>query len=419
MAPNDVGGEDELKHQLNSEVDSQKSPDGASIWTQGLQLTAASDMLPLDMKAHFQRTFANMPGMPTQYIQKLQEQMQSLVMPNVSSALTDSVIKSWRKDARTNPRKQRTARDFLTANADVVNNVKKFISALAKISSKHSEHELVWRGQSNADWPIRSTLSRAIARRKDTERATEDDLNTAETEILESVHNWGLSPAELASIPLHTLAELQHAGAPTRLLDVTRDPEIAAWFAVKDESDDDGLLIAWGQHPRGHKSVQKSPPIDGLFEPAYDHLFWHDLDDEKRASLSWGTGQRVHVWFPPKPNTRMRVQRGGFLIESEPMFLDPIRETINNELSKSTGKDHDWCLSELEQATTVIGLPSPINQKTKPTNPALVPIFTILIKAEAKADICEHLRTHGLETRTMYPDLPGLVDEVRRNYPTS
>lgn len=113
------------------------------------------------------------------------------------------------------------------------------------------------------------------------------------------------------------------------------------------------------------------------------------------------------------------MQRGGFLIESAPMFLEPIRETINNELSKSTGKDHDWCLSELEQATTVIGLPSPINQKTKPTNPALVPIFTILIKAEAKADICEHLRTHGLETRTMYPDLPGLVDEVRRNYPTS
>lgn len=419
MVPNDVGGEDELKHQLNSEVDSQKSPDGASIWTQRLQLTAASDMLPPDMKAHFQRTFANMPGMPTQYIQKLQEQMQSLVMPNVSSALTDSVIQSWRESRRDNPRERRTARQFLTANADVVNNVKEFISALAKISSKHSEHELVWRGQSNADWPIRSTLSRAIARRKDTERATEDDLNTAETEILESVHNWGLSPAELASIPLHILAELQHAGAPTRLLDVTRDPEIAAWFAVKDESDDDGLLIAWGQHPRARKGVQKSPPIDGFSEPIYDHLFWHDLDDEERASLGWGTGRRVHVWFPPKPNTRMRVQRGGFLIESAPMFLEPIRETINNELSKSTGKDHDWCLSELEQATTVIGLPSPINQKTKPTNPALVPIFTILIKAEAKADICEHLRTHGLETRTMYPDLPGLVDEVRRNYPTS
>lgn len=420
MASNDaVGeGEDESRDSLSSGAGPQSNY--AGVLSQNLQPPSVDAMLSQAIQAGAQRP-VQLPSMSDILAKSYQnplKQMKSAISPDVSSVLTDSVIQSWRKERRSDPRKRRTARQFLTANADKVTNVKQFTSALAKISSKHSEHELVWRGQGNADWPIRSTLSRAITRSNDS-AATEGKLIEAETEILKSVRNWGLGSDEIASIPLHILAELQHAGAPTRLLDVTRDPEIAAWFAVNDESDRDGLLIAWGQHPRARKGVQKSPPIDGLSEPAYDHLFWHHLDDKTRASLSWGTGQRVHVWFPPTPTTRMRVQRGGFLIEAAPMFLDPIRDAINMNLTESTGDNHDWTLSELEQATTVIGLPSPINRKTKHTDPELVPIFTILIKAEAKADICEHLRAHGLDTSTMYPDLPGLVADIRRDYPTS
>lgn len=352
--------------------------------------------------------------------QTLLEQMQPNTGALLQSVLTDSAIRSWQKQPRTAARKQWTARKFLTANSLEVSSVQQFTSTLAKMSPRHSEHELVWRGQGNADWPVRSTLSRAVALRNDTDVATEDELVEAEADILASAQRWGLNPAELAPAPLHTLAELQHVGAPTRLLDVTLDPEIAAWFAVEnDELDHDGLLIAWGQHPRVRNGVLKIQSTSEVLALAGGRLPWHDWDDEDRRDASWGTGERTHVWFPTTPNKRMIVQRGGFMIESGPMLLEPIRKTINSELTNSTGEDHDWRRSELERATSVIGLPSPIGLKTKPTDPALVPIFTILIKAGAKADIREHLRTHGLEARAMYPDLSGLVTEVQRNYPTS
>jgi hypothetical protein len=334
--------------------------------------------------------------------------------------LTDNAIRSWQKQPRSAARKERTAREFLTANSLEVSSVQQFTSALAKMSPRHSEHELVWRGQGNADWSVRSTLSRAVALRNGTGVATEDELVEAELDILASARKWGLNTAELASAPLHTLAELQHVGAPTRLLDVTRDPEIAAWFAVEDdELDHDGLLIAWGQHPRVRNGVFKLQSTSELLALAGGSLPWVDWEDEDRRDASWGTGERTHVWFPTTPNKRMLVQRGGFMIESGPMLLDPIRKTINSELTSSTGEYHDWRRSELERATSVIGLPSLIGRKTKPTDPALVPIFTILIRAGAKADIREHLRSHGLEARAMYPDLSGLVTEVQRNYPTS
>jgi hypothetical protein len=162
----------------------------------------------------------------------LLEQMQPNTGALSRSVLTDNAIRSWQKQPRSAARKERTAREFLTANSLEVSSVQQFTSALAKMSPRHSEHELVWRGQGNADWSVRSTLSRAVALRNGTGVATEDELVEAELDILASARKWGLNTAELASAPLHTLAELQHVGAPTRLLDVTRDPEIAAWFAV-------------------------------------------------------------------------------------------------------------------------------------------------------------------------------------------
>lgn len=431
MASHDAVGEDEdePRRPLNSwaasqmdfgqlvppNLDLMKSPALQQLLGNASMQAFSPDVLAEARRASF---FPDVSEILAANRQALLEQMQPNTGALLQSVLTDSAIRSWQKQPRTAAREQWTARKFLTANCLEVSSVQQFTSALAKMSPRHSEHELVWRGQGNADWPVRSSLSRAVALRNDTDVATEDELVEAESDVLASAQKWGLNPAELAPAPLHTLAELQHVGAPTRLLDVTRDPEIAAWFAVENEElDHDGLLIAWGQHPRVRNGVHKLQSTNEAL--ALGHLPWLDWGDKDRRNASWGTGERTHVWFPTTPNKRMLVQRGGFMIESGPMLLEPIRKTINSELTKSTKEDHDWRRSELERATSVIGLPSPIHRKTKPTDPALVPIFTILIKAGAKADIREHLRTHGLESRAMYPDLSGLVTEVQRNYPTS
>jgi hypothetical protein len=44
---------------------------------------------------------------------------------------------------------------------------------------------------------------------------------------------------------LQLLAALQHAGVPTRLLDVTANPLTALWFASASHPNADGLLLAF------------------------------------------------------------------------------------------------------------------------------------------------------------------------------
>lgn len=349
----------------------------------------------------------------------LLEQLQPKVGQHLQSMLSDAALRAWQSPQdRSRPRSTRTPRKLLTANATEVTTLSQFTSAVAQLSAKHSDHELVWRGQGNADWAVRSTLSRAVS----PNGATEDELIEAETDIVNDALGWGLHPMDFPAAPLHVLAELQHGGAPTRLLDVTQVPEIAAWFAVENPALDehDALLIAWGQHPRGKKGVAKNAQstsellnLDGGHQ-----LPWREWDLEERRDRGWGTGERAHVWFPPHPSLRMRVQHGGFMIESGPIFTDPVRKAINTELTRTTEEDHDWRRSELERATSVIGLPSPIRRVTRATDTPLVPIFTIVIASEVKEAIRAHLATRGLEPKTMYPDLPGLVTNVRRNYPT-
>lgn len=226
----------------------------------------------------------------------LLEQLQPNFGQHLQSILSDAAIRAWQSPQdRSKPRSTRTPRKFLTANATEVTTLAQFTSAVAQVSSKHSEHELVWRGQGNARWSVRSTLSRTVS----SDGATEDELIEAETSIVNDALGWGLHPMDLPAAPLHVLAELQHAGAPTRLLDVTRDPEIAAWFAVEnpDLDEHDALVIAWGQHPRGKKGVAKNEQSTSelLNLGGGQQLPWIEWDAEERRDRGWGTGERTHV----------------------------------------------------------------------------------------------------------------------------
>lgn len=337
---------------------------------------------------------------------------------DAAKTLPSSKARQARQEKQqTTLRTARTPRDFLTAHAAEVANLREYTQAIATISNKQADHEPVWRGQSDASWPVRSTLYRAVTNDDANLVATEDELVAAETDILESANRWGLHPFELAIPPMQMLAELQHAGAPTRLLDVTLDLHVATWFAVENEEFDhqDGLIVGWGQRlriKRGQVSDKPSREFDDLSE----RLPWSEWTTEQRYDRGWGTGAHPYVWFPTRTNNRMKVQRAGFMLDAGPLLSHKTVDTINKRLSASTEIEHRWELSELERTTSVFGIPSPIRRATTPNTAALVPIFTILIKAEAKHDIRNFLQTRGLESRSMYPDLDGLVQALRRKY---
>jgi hypothetical protein len=97
----------------------------------------------------------------------------------------------------------------------------------------------VCRGQAIASWPLEPSIDRMVppvrkyGARLDEERCLIEQFRRRVQNLfglLELKHIEGASPADLV-LPLTVM---QHYGAPTRLLDWTKSPFAAAFFAVID-----------------------------------------------------------------------------------------------------------------------------------------------------------------------------------------
>ncbi|WP_431247265.1 FRG domain-containing protein [Leifsonia xyli] len=87
-----------------------------------------------------------------------------------------------------------------------------------------------WRGMSSADFPVVSSLSRALPW-----NATEETVAAAEDHVLARARAWGLGISAGRQVSdLELLADLQHYGVATRLVDFTSNPMTALWFACQD-----------------------------------------------------------------------------------------------------------------------------------------------------------------------------------------
>ena len=105
-----------------------------------------------------------------------------------------------------------------------------------------------WRGVANATWSFHSSLYRRLWWANPDSVPDEPRLYSREGRVLRTAHRWGLHRSDGGRLSiLEQLAMMQHFGAPTRPIDVSFNPLIAAWFAVQDapdSNDADGRLFA-------------------------------------------------------------------------------------------------------------------------------------------------------------------------------
>lgn len=313
--------------------------------------------------------------------------------------------------------------DFFAGYEGIIDSVTDLNRYITNLVTNSSGLQLVWRGQQSVEWGIHSSLFRALRGQNgvlapddspagDQPFPTEDQMVVAEETILEAARSqWRFD----GTSALETFARIQHAGGLTRLLDVTFNPYIAAWFATE-ESDrhdaEDGRLVAFATAPLA-KQGEPDPPSSRI---ELDILWggrqplWHSFESSKeRQSYDWGTGSRRRLWVPPAYDPRIAAQNAAFLLDGIPITSSKTAPYfhVQGERSKYFKR------ADLLAAGSMLMRTASPQRKVQYNKQNMAPTFPFRITESAKPKIRQHLEaTFGYSRASLYPDMTALARYV-------
>lgn len=270
--------------------------------------------------------------------------------------------------------------------------------AIARLGVHNLTHRFAWRGLSNCDYELTSSLHRSLERAGET-CITEDKIRDKELEILEQARDWGLGIEGGSMVDdLQLLADLQHFGVPTRLIDVTSNPMTALWFACRSNggggNERSGVLIAlniakW--YKEGKKKGGKTEDKSVFRTVGNPGVTKGDLGAQLCAGLKLKT---PFVVSSDIRNSRLRAQEGYFIACHHP-------DEPTNPLTSLDVKFSD------PKANISKYLEADRGQGRRPT----IPYFAIIVPSHVKKDLRIHLQnTFNRSPKSLFPDYQGFSD---------
>jgi len=267
----------------------------------------------------------------------------------------------------------------------------KRLSSILQISEAR-DRQWVFRGVSNESYGLHSSLSRWVKEEINDgsdDFPQEDEVSRYEHRFVDAARRWNLD--RHASGPLtgmELLASLQHTGTPTRLIDVSHEALVAAWFAVERNDEKDGRFFAIEVSGR---------TLDDTWIRQPDPFWWGEGPDVVEDFHQEWTSD-YWLWTPPPVEQRMIRQHGAFLLGGVP-----------------TGQPQQWYLrgqgnerkrfsgDEVRQLTSIAARVHSVGGSGRPADR---PMRTFRIKAGAKEELrwkLDVLLDHS--DRTLFPDL--------------
>jgi FRG domain len=159
------------------------------------------------------------------------------------------------------------------------------------------------RGQADADWPLKPSLLRQIKQEINAENAVAIEGQAWREFVSQAHHHISSYILRSISTYIEWLSLMQHHNAPTRLLDWTSSPFVAAYFAVEQLWNKDGAI--WLFHPATLKNQMK--------------IKFGEVYDQKDSVLSNYMSkpdavQAIKPWLPNFKSDRMIAQQGQFTL---------------------------------------------------------------------------------------------------------
>jgi len=186
--------------------------------------------------------------------------------------------------------------------------------AFLELITKAPYSNWAFRGERDERWPLYSSLSRYLQNFGVAHEAWPEQESRILRVFKRKAHQFLNKPPDVDD-DFQWMALMQHHGAPTRLIDFTWSPYVAAFFALE-RSLADGVV--WAMNParvdssRAEKRVRMDPRVQGHF---------------KRYFL---TGDNRIIWMgePHTMNRRLIAQSGTFAV---PGVLDvPIEQILGD-----------------------------------------------------------------------------------------
>ena len=128
----------------------------------------------------------------------------------------------------------------MSDHIETIKTIEEFMAWVKELS----DGSMLYRGLADKDWPVEASASRRIKGHSNENSVLMPVFQNYVSKILEDARQWGLGHrANMELCDLELLADLQHYGAATCLIDFTQTPLTALWFACWKKPKTDGRVI--------------------------------------------------------------------------------------------------------------------------------------------------------------------------------
>ena len=187
----------------------------------------------------------------------------------------------------------------------------------------------VFRGHKEACWDLRTTLERECERFGISGNEVFRREYNMVREFRRRIHHYEAIIPDRDNVD-EWMGLMQHYGAPTRLLDFTYSPYVAAYFAF--ENAESGNVAVWAIDGEGISKKFKSEPKFHYLLDAYESYGnYRDHAAFRSLFLSKPDNRYILVVNPFRLNDRLAYQQGVFLCPASVHvgFMDNLRTLVN------------------------------------------------------------------------------------------